>query len=111
MTPAAIERNYPKRLLKAGWRHMSLFQQPASGLESIHLTPFSNNLTADFRWSSQTKNGKEQSAKRIASAFKPSAFTRQRLVPDSLLLAAYCLLLTLYALRHALSACPCRPSG
>ena len=30
MTPAAIERNYPKRLLKAGWRHMSLFQQPAS---------------------------------------------------------------------------------
>ncbi len=30
MIPAAIERNYPKRLLKAGWRHMSLFQQPAS---------------------------------------------------------------------------------
>ncbi len=30
MTPAAIERNYPKRLLKAGWWHMSLFRQPAS---------------------------------------------------------------------------------
>jgi len=30
MIPAAIERNYPKRLLKAGWWHMSLFQQPAS---------------------------------------------------------------------------------
>ncbi len=29
MIPAAIERNYPKRLLKAGWWHMSLFQQPA----------------------------------------------------------------------------------
>ncbi len=29
MTPTAIERNHPKRLLKAGWRHMSLFQQPA----------------------------------------------------------------------------------
>jgi len=29
MIPAAIERNYPKHLLKAGWRHMSLFQQPA----------------------------------------------------------------------------------
>ncbi len=28
MIPAAIERNYPKRLLKAGWWHMSLFQQP-----------------------------------------------------------------------------------
>jgi len=27
MIPAAIERNYPKRLLKAGWWHMSLFQQ------------------------------------------------------------------------------------
>jgi len=33
MTPAAIERNYPKRLLKAGWRHMSLFQQPARECE------------------------------------------------------------------------------
>ncbi len=31
MTPAAIERNYPKRLLKAGWRPMSLFQQFARG--------------------------------------------------------------------------------
>ncbi len=30
MILAAIERNYPKRLLKAGWWHMSLFQQPAS---------------------------------------------------------------------------------
>jgi len=30
MIPVAIERNYPKRLLKAGWWHMSLFQQPAS---------------------------------------------------------------------------------
>jgi len=30
MIPAAIERNYPKRLLKAGRWHMSLFQQPAS---------------------------------------------------------------------------------
>ncbi len=28
--PAAIERNYPKRLLTAGWWHMSLFKQPAS---------------------------------------------------------------------------------
>ncbi len=26
LIPAAIERNYPKRLLKAGWWHMSLFQ-------------------------------------------------------------------------------------
>ncbi len=32
MIPAAIERNYPKRLLKAGWWHMSLFQQPASSM-------------------------------------------------------------------------------
>ncbi len=30
MIPAAIERNYPKRLLKPGWWHMSLFQQTAS---------------------------------------------------------------------------------
>jgi len=30
MIPAAIERDYPKRLLKAGWWHMSLFQQAAS---------------------------------------------------------------------------------
>ncbi len=29
MIPAAIERNYPKRLLAADWWHMSLFQQPA----------------------------------------------------------------------------------
>jgi len=29
MIPTAIERNYPKRLLTAGWWHMSLFQQPA----------------------------------------------------------------------------------
>ena len=29
MIPAAIECNYPKRLLKAGWWYMSLFQQPA----------------------------------------------------------------------------------
>ncbi len=29
MILVAIECNYPKRLLKAGWRHMSLFQQPA----------------------------------------------------------------------------------
>jgi len=36
MIPAAIERNYPKRLLKAGWWHMSLFQQPAkNGLISL----------------------------------------------------------------------------
>ncbi len=34
MIPAAIERNYPKRRLKAGWWHMSLFQQPARGLET-----------------------------------------------------------------------------
>jgi len=33
MIPAAIERNYPKRLLTAGWWYMSLFQQPASGKE------------------------------------------------------------------------------
>ncbi len=32
MIPAAIERNCPKRLLEAGWWHMSLFQQPASVL-------------------------------------------------------------------------------
>jgi hypothetical protein len=32
MIPRAIERNYPKRLLKAGWWHMSLFQQPASAV-------------------------------------------------------------------------------
>jgi len=31
MIPAAIERNYPERLLTAGWWHMSLFQQPARG--------------------------------------------------------------------------------
>ncbi len=31
MIPAAIERNYPKCLLKAGWWHMSLFQPPARG--------------------------------------------------------------------------------
>ncbi len=30
MIPRAIERNYPKRLLQAGWWHMSLFQQLAS---------------------------------------------------------------------------------
>jgi len=30
MIPAAIERDYPKRLLEAGWWHMSLFQQPAT---------------------------------------------------------------------------------
>ncbi len=30
MIPRAIERNYPKRLLTAGWWHMSLFQQLAS---------------------------------------------------------------------------------
>ncbi len=29
MISAAIERNYPKLLLKAGWWHMSLFQQSA----------------------------------------------------------------------------------
>ena len=29
MIPAAIERNYPKRLHEAGCWHMSLFQQPA----------------------------------------------------------------------------------
>ncbi len=29
MIPAATERNYPKRLLKAGWWHTSLFHQPA----------------------------------------------------------------------------------
>ncbi len=34
MIPAAIERNYPQRLLKAGWWLMSLFQQPARGLET-----------------------------------------------------------------------------
>jgi len=31
--PAAIERNYPKRLLKAGWWHMSLVHQPANTFE------------------------------------------------------------------------------
>ncbi len=35
MIPAAIERNYPKRLLEAGWWHMSLFQRPASLGSSI----------------------------------------------------------------------------
>jgi hypothetical protein len=35
MIPAAIERNYPKRLLKAGWWHMIFFQQPASGTYGI----------------------------------------------------------------------------
>ncbi len=30
MIPRAIKRNYPKHLLKAGWWHVSLFQQPAS---------------------------------------------------------------------------------
>ncbi len=29
MIPAAIERDYPKRLPEAGCWHMSLFQQPA----------------------------------------------------------------------------------
>ncbi len=33
MIPAAIERNYPKRLLKAGWRQMGLFQR------SVQLEP------------------------------------------------------------------------
>ena len=33
MIPAAIERNYPKRLLNAGCWHMSLFQQPARECE------------------------------------------------------------------------------
>ena len=32
MIPAEIERDYPIRLLSAGWRHMSLFQQAASVL-------------------------------------------------------------------------------
>jgi len=27
MIPTAIERNYPKRLLRAGWWQMGLFQQ------------------------------------------------------------------------------------
>ncbi len=27
MIPAAIERNYPKRLLRAGWWQMGLFQR------------------------------------------------------------------------------------
>jgi len=31
MIPAAIERNYRKCLFKAGWWHMSLFQEPARG--------------------------------------------------------------------------------
>jgi len=31
MIPAAIERNYPKRPLKAGWRQTGLFQRPAAG--------------------------------------------------------------------------------
>jgi len=35
MIPAAIERNYPKRLLKAGWWHMSLFQQPARTINAF----------------------------------------------------------------------------
>ncbi len=35
MIPAAIEHNYPKRLLTAGWWHMSLFQQHASGAYGI----------------------------------------------------------------------------
>ncbi len=34
MIPAAIERNYPKRLHKAGWWPMSPFQQPTSGQAS-----------------------------------------------------------------------------
>ncbi len=37
MIPAAIERNYPKRLLKTGWWHMSLFQQPVRrGCHGLH---------------------------------------------------------------------------
>ena len=44
MIPAALERNYPKRLLKAGWWHMSLFQQPAR-LETVQaLRIVSQNL-------------------------------------------------------------------
>ncbi len=30
MIPAAIERNYPKRLLRAGWWQMGLFQRPVN---------------------------------------------------------------------------------
>ena len=41
MIPAAIERNYPKRLLKAGWWHMSLFQQPASAVVEHQLAMIS----------------------------------------------------------------------
>jgi len=33
MIPAAIERNYSKRLLKSGWWHMRLFQQPARPIQ------------------------------------------------------------------------------
>jgi len=42
MIPVAIERHYPKRLLTAGWRHMSLFQQPARpplALSMLGLSP------------------------------------------------------------------------
>ena len=39
MIPAALERNYPKRLLKPGWWHMSLFQQPAHG-STLRREPF-----------------------------------------------------------------------
>jgi len=46
MIPAAIERNYPKRLLTAGWWHMSLFQQPARNLwEPAIRPPFEVSVT------------------------------------------------------------------
>jgi len=32
MIPAAIERNYPKHLLKAGWWQMGLFQRFVMGM-------------------------------------------------------------------------------
>jgi len=33
MIPAPIERNYPKRLLRAGWRQMGLFQRSVKEIE------------------------------------------------------------------------------
>jgi len=83
-----------------------LRKQDNSRKDAKHAKFRKHLITADFRRLSQMKNGKAQSAKRIASAFKPSALSRQPSAPDSLLLAAYCLLLTLYALRHALCCAP-----
>ena len=52
MIPAAIERNYPKRLLRAGWWQMGLFQRPVQFLTtfdfrcypSVKINSLSHNL-------------------------------------------------------------------